>query len=182
MTKLITDINGVTRVAGRRSKLTPEVTNALETLLLEGNYVSTAAEALGLHKDTVHRWMLSGGRHISKFHLDSEECSATCTEEDVAFRRLFDTIKRAQAKSISDGLSTIKGHGKTQWQAEAWRLERTKPEMFGMKQRVEHTGEGGGPVLHKFLPVQQRAKILESAQKALQTELAGEIVIDAEEV
>jgi hypothetical protein len=54
-------------------------------------------------------------------------------------------IIRGQARGMERRLARIEAASSTQWQAAAWLLERQHPERFG-RYRVEHVGEGGGPV------------------------------------
>jgi hypothetical protein len=63
------------------------------------------------------------------------------------------------------------------WQAGAWLLERTNPSDYGLRNRVEVTGEGGGPVQIDASPGLRLAA--ELAEQAKRREL-GEAVIEHE--
>jgi DNA invertase Pin-like site-specific DNA recombinase len=54
----------------RRTKLTPERQQRIVTLLAAGNPVETAAEAAGVAKATVYRWLERGEREKSGAHCD----------------------------------------------------------------------------------------------------------------
>ena len=61
--------------------------------------------------------------------------------------------RRSSARAKVDDLATIKAAAPTDWKAAAWRLERRAPKRWGYKQRVERTGEEGGPIAlsHTFV-------------------------------
>jgi hypothetical protein len=61
--------------------------------------------------------------------------------------KFFNDIKKAEADSIEDLLSTIYNAGKQgSWQASAWILERRHSDEFARKEKTELTGKDGGPV------------------------------------
>ena len=59
---------------------------------------------------------------------------------------------RLRARRSTD-LETITTAAVKDWKAAAWRLERRAPKRWGYKQRVELTGEEGGPIAlsHTFV-------------------------------
>jgi hypothetical protein len=58
-----------------------------------------------------------------------------------------DSIKKAELKGKREHILNIKKAGEQHWTASAWFLERRYYEEFGNKSKLEHTGQGGGPIL-----------------------------------
>jgi transposase len=170
MSVLMTKSNGVTQLAGRKLLLTPELRELMAEKVRTLMYVGLAAESVGIHRATAARWMKLGESHLIKFHPDMDDCTQNCPEDSAAFRSFFDAIKRAQAESKLSSLKQIDNHAQLNWQAAAWKLERTSPEEFGIKGRVEHTGKDGGPIIHKHISVEQKKMLIKSAQEAIQLE------------
>lgn len=53
--------------------------------------------------------------------------------------------KKAIAEWERNKVREMKGAG-VLWVRPAWQLERRKPDEYGRRERVEHVGDGGGPV------------------------------------
>jgi len=62
------------------------------------------------------------------------------------FLQFFKDIKEAEGKAAFEWLDKIEKAANENWQAAAWKLERRYPGDYG-RTRVEHTGEGGGPII-----------------------------------
>ncbi len=67
-------------------------------------------------------------------------------------------VQKAKAKGQRDRLELINAAAKDNWPAAAWILERTAPDDFGRKARLEHTGEGGGPVKVQVLDMSKMSE------------------------
>lgn len=99
---------------GRPSKLTPEITAKICELVEAGNYLHVAAQACGIHRDTLREWRRS-----------NDEFSAA--------------INKARASAICTSVAFIRS-GEQGWQGSAWYLERTFPELYALdrkKKRAE---------------------------------------------
>lgn len=55
-------------------------------------------------------------------------------------------IKKARLLCKARNVKLISKAAITRWQAAAWSLERTYPEDYALRARLEHTGKGGGPI------------------------------------
>jgi DNA invertase Pin-like site-specific DNA recombinase len=118
---------------GRRTKLTPELVKTFTDSLAEGNAIETAAAVAGISETTYYRW-LQAGREA----------------KGGAFWEFCEAIKRAEAESEAERVRRIRTAGQGgNWQADAWWLERRRPERWGRKDRHEVSGPDGGPLVVK---------------------------------
>lgn len=156
---------------GRRHLLEsePNLIEDFATIVRDVYYPTKAAEALKIHPQTAFRWLKEGEVHI-KTHFSPEygtsDCGEQCTTKEVALRAFYEAIKKAQAEFSRENMQNIKSHTKKNWVAAAWLQERTQPNEFGLKTRMEHTGQGGGPIVHKLLSPEQRQRALKAANDA----------------
>lgn len=106
-------------MTGRPTKFTPVIREAILQAIRMGNTRASAAEATGIHRDTLHTW----------------------TERFPAFS---DAIKEAEAYAEQEAVKAIVSQFHHQWTAAAWYLERKHPDEWGKKERVDVTS-GGKP-------------------------------------
>ena len=117
-------------MAGRKSKLTPQLINDAVKLLKGGSYISTVCEFIGIDTSTWYRWMREGKK--AKAGIKNH---------------FYHAIKKAEAEAeirmVTD-IQKIANENQT-WQALAWMLERKYPERWGRKDKisadVSHTGK-----------------------------------------
>lgn len=109
-------------MAGRPSKYTPEMVDALCRLLREGTTRSAACAACGIHYATFKDW----------FDRKAEFSSAVQKAEADAQQR----FERIVARAATDGT----------WQAAAWWLERRRKDDYALKQTTVHEGSEDAPV------------------------------------
>lgn len=105
--------------AGRPRELTRTIIKEVADLIPRTLYIETVADAIGVHRVTINRWLKDGGKeqrrrergkeHNRKYDLHCEFCIA---------------VKKALAGAESDHLQQIQAAGTQQWQALAWVLER----------------------------------------------------------
>lgn len=162
---------------GRRLALTPELQEAYVNAVKDLRYLNLAADLVGLHVQTINRWRKFGRLHDEKFHPDGDDCSSICDEESVAFRSFYLAVKQAIAQSVRTDLNEIETIAKraNKWEGIAWKLERTMPDKFGLKNRVDHNYSGKIEHVHKLVPLEQRQRLLKAANDALTLESAQEI-------
>jgi transposase len=113
---------------GRRTKLTPEVHNLIVEAIRVGNYVETSAQAAGITKQTLYRWL-----------EQAEDDNA-----DQIYRDFRDALEsaRAEAEKMDLEIITRAAHDGS-WQAAAWKLERKHPNRWGRVTRTEISGPEG---------------------------------------
>ena len=127
---------------GRPSKLTPDVEAKVCQAIRAGNYIETAAAYAGVSKDTLYAWLKRGASVRSG-----------------PYRHFSDAVSAALATAeVSAVAAVAKGAGKD-WRAAAWMLERTRPERFGPRQRLDIGGAEGAPPIgvQVYLPAEDPA-------------------------
>jgi transposase len=87
-----------------RPKLDPTLSQRIVDLIRAGNYLETAATAVGIHKSTLHRW-LSVGRQQKRGR----------------FHKFLLQVEKAQAESESRDVALVAKAAGTDWRAAAWR-------------------------------------------------------------
>ena len=115
---------------GRHSHLTPERAAAVTKMVRSGALIKTACQACGIHESTYFRW-------INR---------ADDPDAPEVYREFRESITRARALAEMDALTLVRQAGRTDWRAAAWFLERSFPQDYGRHQKLEHTGEDGGPI------------------------------------
>lgn len=101
-------------------KRSPDLESKILGAIRRGLSMRKAAAACGVSEGTVRGWR------------DKDEEFANACESAIAQRELLclDAIWK----------------GERGWESKAWILERTNPDEYGRRQRIEQTGAGGGPV------------------------------------
>lgn len=147
-------------------------------------YIGLACDLMRINHQTVNSWRRIARKHEKELHADGSACNESCNPDMVRYRSFHLNIKNALAEIVSQDLEDIGIIAKraNKWEGLAWRLERTMPDKFGLKQRTDVNVKGNVNVNHQMLPLEQRKKILEAGNKALALESAQEKddVIEAE--
>lgn len=113
--------------------LTPERQERIVGALQAGNTRRASAQHGGIDEDTMLEWIRRGeGRDHRK--------------KTAAFAAFAAAIKEAEAEAEVQYVKVIKNAAASgNWQAAAWWLERRKAADYRRVDRVEATGEDGGP-------------------------------------
>lgn len=137
---------------GRPSKLTPELTAEVVYLVLEGNYLETAAQAVGISVRTLHNWRARGDDAMAKAEeavADTEELAGDKLYEHVDPREwvyidFFHALKTAEAYAETELLRRAASGG-FGWQAPMTVLERRHPSRWRRRESrdVEVSGNVG---------------------------------------
>ena len=114
-------------MAGRPTKLTPEVQDLIVDGINAGLTFGLTCARAGVNPATFYRWLEKG--EAAKSGVFCEFC---------------DTVSRAKADSAMRLVSQITLQAPTVWRAAAFLLERRFPDDYG--KRSEVTGKDGGPV------------------------------------
>lgn len=141
---------GQRSAVGRPSGLTAGVQAAIVAAVRSGMPISRAGLAMGIEETTVNEWMQRGeGRHPRR----------PSTPEYAAFAS---EVRKAEADNEAEKLAVITKAGqggivlskrtitfrdgrvveeetlsKPEWQAAAWYLERTKPDTYAKRERMD---------------------------------------------
>lgn len=133
------------KVPGRPTKLDVDLTQRILDAVLEGNYLETAAQAAGIGKTTLYRWLRRGddAEALVAEHLDEDQAGADAYEHlDPAEWPYLDfrhALKSAEAFAETELLRRTITGGRG-WQAYMTVLERRHPERWGRRDRVMHEG------------------------------------------
>lgn len=161
------------RVPGRPSKLTPELQERIVDAVLEGNYLETAAQAAGVGKTTLYRWLRKAQdveaaalEHIDP-DADGEDVWNHTDPAEWPYLDFRHALQSAEAYSETEilrrALTAAPG-----WQAHMTYLERRHPQRWGRRDahKHEHTGEVRRSV-EVIVPTDaERAAVLSRLQEA----------------
>lgn len=99
--------------SGRPTKLTPELHTKFIECLRAGNYLETAAAVIGVESRNVRHWIAKGTRGLEPY------------------RQFALDVQRVMGESETTAVAMLRAHGRKDWRALAWWLERTRPKQFG---------------------------------------------------
>lgn len=114
---------------GPKTKLTPEVQEAIVAAIRSGNYACVACEYGGITTQTYYRWLRQG-----------EEAKSG------RYRNFYLAIKKAEADAEVRIVAYWQKQIPENWQAARDFLERRFPERWRKQYTQEVTGKDGGPV------------------------------------
>jgi transposase len=123
-----------------------------------GNYVETAAACAGIGRGTLEDWMQRGR-----------------LEGTGIYAEFAHAVEMARAKAHKDTVAIIRKASFDSWQAAAWWLERSFPDLWGRRDRVEHTGPHGGPIQTIDLTKLSTAEL--EAWHALYVKASGQLAL-----
>lgn len=133
------------------SKLTVELADQLVALLRAGNYVTTAARAVGISRKLFYDWMDRG---------------ESALPVDEPYRDLRERVELARAEGEARNVAAIAAAARENWQAAAWLLERQYPERWGrVSVRVRDAPEDAAPPTRVVDPDDPFAEVDELADR-----------------
>jgi len=161
---------------GRKSLLTPDVTDAVVRLLKAGNYLNQTARYLGLNPTTLNSWRNRGNELMSS--------GKELDEYEQMFVDFAVAVEGAKAEAEIRAVEVIRRAMPKDWRAATWYLERTNNKDWGVTQRTEVSGPDGGAipidvdsVYRKLEAVTQRyvieAQVVEGEDIALELTQSG---------
>jgi hypothetical protein len=124
---------GKAKIIGAVPAILPAVSNAVILSRKAGMVPEMCAKNAGISTTMLRQWLERGTADIE----------AGAKTEYAKFAREFD---RAEGEFIGHNLSVIaKAAAKGSWQASAWLLERTRPDLFAESKRLDVSGSGDAP-------------------------------------
>jgi len=113
-------------------KFTPRTVALICENLANGSYLQEAVKAAGI-----------GGTAFKRWRSLAEE------DPDSVFAEFMDLVETARAQAELSLLSVIKtaSDEPKNWTAAAWLLERSRPERWSLRNKVDH----GGEIQHKIV-------------------------------
>ena len=129
---------------GRKGLLTKELSETIAGYVRVGVYVEEACGAAGIARATFYQWLERGRAERERIKLMKAEGPKPSERIYVEF---LDMMERAYDEATLRKVAVItKSAENGDWRAASWWLERTRPQKYGLKAQVEHTGEGGEPI------------------------------------
>lgn len=119
-------------MAGRRTKLTPEVQKRICDAIMVGATFELASRYGGIHYDTFRTWMNQGEAGNSTYSVFS------------------DAVKKAEAEAAVKWLAMIEKAAVESWQAAAWKLERRYPGDYGRNDKLRVDVKDAAPIVLKW--------------------------------
>jgi hypothetical protein len=113
---------------GRRPELTEDLILKVAEELPLCIYQETLLAYLGISRTSWWRWMKAGGK-ARKRHARTGEPYA---DHELLPVLLHETVETASAGRLKRTVAHITAAAGEQWQAAAWLLERTEPELYGV--------------------------------------------------
>lgn len=101
---------------GRPTKRNPEREAKIIEAIRAGNYIETSAHLGGIGISTLYEWRDK-------------------------YPKFAEAIEKARAEAEAASVALVQSAAIENWQAAAWWLERSFPDKYGRRTRVEHGGE-----------------------------------------
>lgn len=108
------------------SKLDDILEANLINALRAGATITMATQAFNVGNTTFYTWMHS---------------------EAPRYRAFQAKVARARAEAAVEAVGQVRLHGREDWRAAAWFLEKSFPAEFGNKVKAEISGPEGGPIV-----------------------------------
>lgn len=124
-----------TKVGAKDKRSDPQVIEAITKALKAGCTKKDACSLASISEQTFYRWLREGEK-------DSEGGEAW---------QFCESIKKAIAEARARNVTIIQKHAVNNWTAAAWWLERSDPESWGKRDKVEMTGADGGAMEMKVI-------------------------------
>ena len=115
---------------GRPSLMTEEVRDRLCSALADGNHFDTACSYAGVGYSTFRGWLVEAQK----------------PNPDPRLLEFLEVITRAMHEAEFYAVKSVKDQMTKDWRAAIAFLERRFPQKWGRRERVEHGGQGGGPI------------------------------------
>jgi hypothetical protein len=121
----------------------------------DGNFQVVAAEVGGVGESTFYRWLQQGEAEPAGIYKEFWE-AVTRARYEAEQDNVANVQKAARGHDAVKVVEEVGADGQVKrttttwreydWRAAAWYLERSFPERWGHRQKLEHTGKDGGPI------------------------------------
>lgn len=133
---------------GRPSKLTAELTAEICWLVLEGNYLDVAAQAVGVDRTTLRRWLRRGEEALAAAEEAVDDGDKLLGDRiynfvdpgEWSYLDFHHALKSAEAFAETELLRKAQWPTTSAWQAFMTILERRHPQRWKRREAVEHEG------------------------------------------
>ena len=115
------------QVGAKDKRRCTETTTILLKALRSGNTKKDACNLASISEQTFYRWMREG---------ESDQNNGTAYQ-------FCESVKKSISEARNRNVVIIQKHAANNWQAAAWYLERSDPEHWGKRDKVEMTGKDG---------------------------------------
>lgn len=115
---------------GRKTRLTPELQQAVCDNITAGLNQEDAAELAGVPSSTFYYWMRRGAAEQSRLEKSAK---AKPNRDEAPFLEFLKAVKRAELEVKKACITGIRRAAEEHWQANAWLLERRYSKEFGQK-------------------------------------------------
>lgn len=133
------------KVPGRPRKVTPELVEELLDLIIEGNYIETATQAVGISRSTYYAWLRRGDELEAaareQMEDDDEDVYAFVDPADWPLLDFSHTMKTAEAYSEAELVRMVHrlaSSGAGSWTGFMTILERRFPSRWGRRKVLDH--------------------------------------------
>jgi transposase-like protein len=131
---------------GRRSQLetNQKKIEAFLNYLRLGHYINQACAMVGLAESTFYYWRKEA-EEIEEAVDKGEVYEEDLSDSESNLLEFLVSVKKARASAEAHHLAKVRED--PSWQSSAWWLERSFPDRWGRKDRVEVTGKDEGPLI-----------------------------------
>lgn len=144
--------------------LTNKRRDAITEAMLVGATMEVAADAAGIGTSTLYAW-LARAREV-RSELEAGAKPSSITKADKGRLELLEAVEKARATDEVNRLRRISAAAEDDWKADAWMLERSRPQRYARVSRHEVMGQDGGPIAVDTTPRQMLAeKLAEMAER-----------------
>lgn len=130
------------RPRGRPTSLTAEVKRQLLQAVSGGSYYNVACRYAGVSYSAFRQWIRRGEREIERV---GQSTRRSVRGRERIFVEFVEELKQAEAQGEVAVVLYWRTQSMEDWRAARDFLARRYPQRWG-RQRVEVTGEGGGPI------------------------------------
>ena len=170
---------------GRPSTITVEGVDDILTALRATGCISLACNLRGISRQTFYNWITKGKQEQKRVcqEVTKKNGGTRVKKSMVPYVYLLDNVPRVMAEAEACSILRIRSAGQGQpavydakrnilrsekapiWQADAWLLERMKPNKYGRPGREQVVTKGGGGSLEEGADLQELRRAAEEIRE-----------------